>query len=232
VDGACRADLCTSEPAVDPYCTTDPSGQLTCGGVAAGTRFLALSTALGAKGSDTVAGSVCQAGEPAATQGTPPTFSAANAGFSSILKRVAEVVKQPAGLSLPTQPASAALTVLRIVGRDGKTRKTCYGPADVGTTQAAAQAAVPPWDWWFTGADETNLTATGPSRFVYINRATGSCTADAGETYSADYLGLVPAGGCAGPADCQAALGATVDDWKCQVPDGSTRGTCLYTSAH
>jgi len=233
VDGACRADLCASDTDVDPYCTTDPSGQLTCGGVAAGSRFLSLSTALGAKGSDTVAGSVCQAGEGALTSlPAKVSFPAAGAGFSSILKRVAEVVKQPAGLSLPTQPASAALTVLRIVGKDGKTKKTCYGPADVGTTQAAAQAAVPPWDWWFTGPDETVRTATGPSRFVYINRATGNCTADAGETYSADYLGLVPAGGCAGPADCQAALGATVDDWKCQVPAGSARGTCIYSSAH
>jgi len=185
---------------------------------------------MGAKGSDTVAGSVCQAGNTVASQGPPPTFSASNAGFSSILKRVAEVVKQPSGLSLPTQPASAELTVLRIVGRDGKTRKTCYGPAEVGTSQAAAQAATPPFDWWFTGADETDKSATGPSRFIFINRTTGGCTADAGETYSADYLGLVPANGCALPADCQAALG-TADPgfhWSCKAPAGSARGTCLY----
>ena len=76
VDGACRADLCASDPGVDPYCTVDPTGQLTCGGVAAGARASStLSEHPRGKGSDTVDGSVCQAGEPASNgyTGRPPS---------------------------------------------------------------------------------------------------------------------------------------------------------------
>jgi hypothetical protein len=213
VDDACQPDLCC-----DTACTgfANVCSSLTCGGVAPGRRFIELSRAIRARGADTVVGSVCDPGD------------ATNPGFSNILKRVAEVVKQPAGLQLPTQPASSELTILRIAGTSGKTRKTCYGPAPAGTTQAAAQGANPPYDWWFTGADETVRTATGPSRYVYINRATGGCTANPGETYSADYLGLVPAGGCTSAAACQAALGGNLSDWTCQVPQGSALGTCLY----
>jgi hypothetical protein len=167
-------------------------------------------------------------------------------GFSSILERVAEVVKQPIGLKLPTQPAAAPLTLLRIAGADGKTRKTCNGPApaaspppttpaDIAAAVAAAEAAA--YDWWFTGGDDTNRAPTGPSKFVYLNKLPGNCVANPGETYSADYLGLVPASGCGSPADCQSSLGGKLEDWSCcagfdqagacLAPTVVTRGSCL-----
>jgi hypothetical protein len=227
VDGSCAAALCTSSPATDPECRPDPTGMLTCGGVAPGARFVDLFTLLPGKGADAVLGSVCQPGEIANTPiASPPTFQ--KKGFSSILERVAEVVKQPAGLQLPTQPAAAELTLLRIAGADGKTRKTCRGPALAGTTVAEAEAAG--YDWWFTGGDDTDRTPSGPSKFIYINRTSHSCEANPGETYSADYLGLVPAAGCQTSADCQGALGGALEDWTCDLTQGGARGTCLCGS--
>jgi hypothetical protein len=210
VDAACQPGLC-----VDPSCT---SGPLMCGGQSAGTRFLDLATAFRVMGADVVAGSICDPGD------------ASNLGFSSILKRVAEVVKQPSGLQLPTQPASAALTILRIVGTDGKTRKTCSAPAPAGTTGAALND----FDWWFTdGNDLNSQVPTGASRFISLNRAVIRCTANPGETYSADYLGLVPAGGCDTAGDCALALGTPTTwttPWVCQKEAGApagAKGTCL-----
>ena len=52
------------------------------------------------------------------------------AGFAPILSRVAEIVKPPSALLLPTQPADAAVTMLRITRGDGTTRTICTGPAD------------------------------------------------------------------------------------------------------
>jgi len=148
-------------------------------------------------------------------------------------------VKQPAGLQLPTQPAAAQLTLLRIAAPDGKTRKTCVGPApaasptpttatEIAAAVAAAEAGG--YDWWFTSGDDTNRAPTGPSKFVYLNRATRNCEANPGETYSADYLGLVPAAGCLSSAECQAALGGVIEDWTCDLSQGGARGTCLCGS--
>lgn len=218
-DGQCRADVCCDEACAGAgVCTL--AG--VCGGQGPGDRFLQLRDLLGSRGTETVTGSVCNPGAP----GSP--------GFSSILERVAEVVKQPAGLRLPTQPANDALTILRIVGTDGKTRKTCSRPAPPGTTGAALDA----YDWWFTAGDDTDRTPTTASRFVYLNRTTRACEANPGETYSADYLGLVPASGCSTQADCLDALGGAIDDWACCMgfdrdtgaclpPSGPTRGSCL-----
>jgi hypothetical protein len=219
VDDACQADLCC-----DTACTGNVNvcSSLTCGGVAPGFRFIDLSTLIKAKGADTVVGSVC-----------------ANPDFSSALDRVAEVVKQPAGLQLPTQPASEKLTILRIASAGGKTRKTCVGPApaasptpttpaEIAAAVAAAEAAG--YDWWFTGGDDTDRAPTTPSRFIFLNRLTHACEANPGETYSADYLGLVPAGGCATDLDCVAALGGDLSkpDWNCHgFVAGVSRGTCL-----
>ena len=234
-DASCAPAACTSTAATDPYCPAGPTGALTCGGVAAGARFIELSTLLPGKGADALVGSVCQPGDGAVQPVTsPPAFL--KPGFSSILERVAEVVKQPSGLQLPTQPAAAQLTLLRIAGADGKTRKTCSGPApaaspppatpaDIAAAVAAAEAAG--YDWWFTGGDDTNRAPSGPSRFIYLNRTTHSCEANPGETYSADYLGLVPAAGCLFAADCQAALGGALADWSCDLSQGGARGTCL-----
>ncbi|MCM2332994.1 MAG: hypothetical protein NDI82_03500, partial [Anaeromyxobacteraceae bacterium] len=209
-DGACTPGLCCDTQCTGSANVCSLAGL--CGGQGAGVRLLALEDALRRqKASDTVVGSVCNPG------------AAGSPGFSSILARVAEVVKQPAGLQLPTQPAAAQLTLLRIAGPDGKTRKTCTGPAPAGTSGTALDA----FDWWFTGGDDTDRTPTGPSRFIFLNRTTRNCEANPGETYSADYLGLVPAAGCLTQADCQAALGGVLEDWTCDLSQGGARGTCL-----
>jgi hypothetical protein len=216
VDGDCRAGICcdtvcTGNAAV---CTLDG----VCGGQGAGYRFIDLAAGFGSLGADVVVGSICHPG------------GATGPDFSSILNRVAEVVKQPVGLQLPTQPSTAALTILRIVGSDGATRKTCTAPAPVGTTGAALDA----YDWWFTdGNDLNNQVPTSASRFIYLNRNVQRCVANPGETYSADYLGLVPAGGCDTPTDCEVALGVRKTPWVCQKEAGApagARGTCLCGS--
>ncbi len=213
VDADCRAGICCDTVCTGnaSLCTLDG----VCGGQGAGYRFIDLSGSFRTLGSDVVVGSICHPG------------GATGPDFSSILDRVAEVVKQPAGLQLPTQPATAALTILRIVGTDGKTRKTCSAPAPVGTTGAALND----YDWWFTdGNDLDSQIPTAASRFIYINRTVHRCEANPGETYSADYLGLVPAGGCDTPADCEAALGTRKVSWVCQKEAGAppgARGTCL-----
>lgn len=222
-DGTCQADICC-----DTSCTGDPNVCTVagvCGGQGAGFRLIEFSKQVRGRGADTVVGSVCNPGTPA------------KPGFSSILERVAEVVKQPVGLQLPTQPAAAKLTILRIAGADGKTRKTCFGPAPLGLTSAQAEADG--YDWWFTGGDDTDRTPTGPSRAIYLNRATHGCEANPGETYSADYLGLVPAEGCdasdptgqRGRQACVAALGGRESDWTCDASGGGALGTCLCSGS-
>jgi hypothetical protein len=210
VDAACQAGLCC-----DTQCTGSAAvctlGGL-CGGQGAGFRMLDLNHVLSSRGQDTVTGSVCDPG------------SVASPGFSATMTRVAEVVKQPTALQLPTLPASDKLVLLRITRPDGTTRKTCVGPAPAGTTLVAAEAG---FDWWFTGGNDTDPTPSGLSRFVFINRVTHDCEANPGETYSADYLGVVPPGGCASDFDCVAALGTSSQmAWKCEGATATTRGTC------
>jgi hypothetical protein len=215
VDAACEAGICC-----DGYCTGSAAVCTlngVCGGQGAGYRYIELSKSFRTLGSDVVVGSICHPGAP----GTPPDFS-------SILFRVAEVVKQPTGLQLPTQPATAGLTILRIVGADGKTRKTCSEPAPFGTSGAALDA----YDWWFTdGNDLHSQVPTGASRFIHINQEVLRCTANPGETYSADYLGLVPApDGCATAIDCEVALGVRKTPWVCEKEAGApvgSRGSCI-----
>ena len=228
VNASCQPAIC-----VDPSCT---SGAGLCGGQAKGFRYLELASAFASKGFDVVAGSIC-ANASDGTLTTPPT-APTSPDFSSILDRVAEVVKQPTGLRLPTQPATAGLTVLRIVGTDGKTRKTCSAPAPVGTTAVPdpiTGAVLNDFDWWFIDpADLTDPTGQRPttaSRNIQINRAVLRCTANPGETYSADYLGLVPApDGCATATDCEVALGVRKSPWICVKEAGalaSARGSCI-----
>jgi hypothetical protein len=229
VDSSCLAGICC-----DPVCAAPNActvGQL-CGGQGAGYRMIELSQLFQGRGGDVVVGSVCHPGLPddPATQEPDP-----KPGFSSILERVAEVVKQPAGLQLPTQPAAGELTILRIVGADGKTRKTCAGPAPAGTGGADLDA----YDWWFTGGSDVDRTPTDASKYVYLNLARQACVANPGETYSADYLGLVPAEGCASSGECSAKLGGIPEEWSCcagldgnglcKTPIAPTRGSCLCT---
>lgn len=244
-DSDCRNDACLAAACCDRACSGDVNVCRTdvCGGQAAGTRFVEASQQLKAKGADVVVGSVC-------------------GDFRPLLRDVAEIVKPPQTLSLPTLPADGRIAILRIASSSGETRKICgrplvpTRPANYTRTEAEATGA----DWWFTAAGDpgppfdpspasTEAAVAAPSKFVYINPK-GACIANPGETYSADYLGVVPAGGCAamagdavdhdsnpltparviGSADCKDKLGGQFSDWECLVPPGLTLGTCTCRS--
>ncbi|HEY7726286.1 MAG TPA: hypothetical protein VH880_13195 [Anaeromyxobacteraceae bacterium] len=170
-----------------------------CAGQGPGTRFQALAAALRGQGASVVEASIC------------------DASFATTLQQIADLVKPPESLTLPTQPAAGEVARLRIVGLDGKTAKVCAGPS-------SAQ------EWWFADcADGTPTPGTPPgstpSACVAIQK--GGCEANPGQTYVAEYLGRVPADGCAVDADCLAALGGSASDWHCDVAPGQSRGTCL-----
>jgi hypothetical protein len=195
-DFGCVAGLCCAA-------ACGGCGAANCGGQQAGIRFLEMRDQLGlaatptsTPAADIVAGSIC---DPA---------------FGTILERVADIVKPPEVLSLPTMPAWDVLTVLRIVDKAGLTSKTCTGPAPGG------------YDWWFV-ASTSAREPEQVSQFVYINSESTYCQANPGETYSADYLGRLPEAGCASANDCQAALGGALSDWTCEVPVPGMPGTCV-----
>jgi hypothetical protein len=190
------------------YCPGDVCSS-TCGAQAPGFRLYEAAQGLRGRGADVFAGSIC------------------DEQFSLVLDEIANVVKPPAGLVLPTEPAESVVTLLRIADKDGQTKKICNGPAPEGTPSGE----LPQWDWWFTVNRESNpIDPVAVSRFVYINPE-GGCQANPGETYSADYIGVLPAGGCQTRTDCQATLGGRVDDWACYKPTpAATRGTCICCS--
>jgi hypothetical protein len=190
------------------------------------TRYLSLASTLSARGADVVVGSICDS-------------------FGTTLGRIAEIVKPPTGLTLPTVPAAAEVAILRIARPDGSTRKTCNGPAPafkdpptntIPMTKADAEAGG--YDWWFV--TDTGKTAPSPvSAYIYINHLTGNCEANSGETYSADYIGQIPAGGCrptlSDPGTfptCDQALGGKASDWICEGYDSVVlrAGTCVCNS--
>jgi hypothetical protein len=200
--GICCDRLCTGTSA----CTSD-----VCGGQAASTRLLRAAERFRARGADVVVGSMC------------------DRNFNVILDRIAEIVKPPRGLVLPTQPAASEVAVLRIVAGE-TTRKTCAGPAPATTDPGDLPAIRSQYDWWFTATrdqvTETQILPTAASRFVYINLERGNCIANPGETYSADYLGRLPATGCTRREDCSAALGGDLGSWAC-TGTIAVPGTCI-----
>jgi hypothetical protein len=217
-------------PANQTQCTLDGSGGLpacTASGPAGsecgtaysrGPRFLAAAQALAARGVDVVAGSIC------------------DPSFNTLLDEIAEIVKPPSGLTLPTVPAADDVTLLRIADGDGQTRRFCGRPAPAAMT--ASQAAAAGFEWWFTatGSSTVGIDPVAVSRFVHINPS-GACIANPGETYSADYLGQVPAGGCQTDAQCASALGGDAGSWTCyagvnaagvcSAPTVAAPGTCI-----
>jgi hypothetical protein len=241
-ESACQDETCLPGICCDRACSQaqglgDICSTTTCGGQAAGTRFLDAAAQFRTKSADVVAGSICDQ-------------------FGPILARIGEIVKPPTGLVLPTQPASSDISVLRIAKSDGKTRKTCKGPAPAGLTAAQAGAtdgsiAGAPFDWWFTAGaqqltDEQRAT-TAASKYVYINHDTRNCEANSGETYSMEYIARLPSTGCSGAtaqeADdyCAQTLQAkageytcyagTDDQGYCTVPTGgAVVGTCVCGS--
>jgi hypothetical protein len=186
-DQSCLPDVCT-----DPTCT-DPN-PLVCGGQWKPQRYIALADQLRGRGADVVVGSICDS-------------------FGTNLGRIAQIVKPPPGLTLPTEPAAGQVTLLRIVKPDDSTRKTCVGPPLVPMTAAAASAAG--FDWWFVEVDDPTHAATGPTKNVYLNPDSTRCQADPGESYSVDYIGQLPPGGCRDAVGCAAALGGSETDWTC-----------------
>jgi hypothetical protein len=215
---SCQDDACTPGLCIDTTCTEAPA---VCGGQARGTRLLEAYAEFKAAGADVVAGSIC------------------DGDFASVLDRIAEIVKPPSGLLLPSEPANTDVTLLRIASASGKTRKTCRGPAPAGLT--ADQAAADAYDWWFTASREQDTAgqraSTAATRYVYINHATGNCEANGGETFSADYLARLPSSGCQTDDDCVGALGGKSGDWTCfsgvdsagacSAPTPTAPGTCL-----
>jgi hypothetical protein len=203
----CSGESCTPGQCCDTVCTGSTSicRDGVCGGQAPGIRLHEAASTLRVRGADMVVGSIC------------------DPRFDILLDEIAEITKPPAGLELPTEPAEGGITFLRIAKPDGQTRRTCKGPAPVGMTGDEAAAA--DYDWWFTATSSPG-DPVAVSKFVYINHETGNCEANPGETYSADYIGLNPEGGCATTDDCRNALG-TQTPWTCYTPPGTGRGTCV-----
>jgi hypothetical protein len=229
----CSNDSCVADLCCDFSCsaTCPPQQPGVCGGQAPGTRFIDASQKLKAKGADVVVGSVCS-------------------DFGPTLSQVAEIVKPPQTLSLPSLPAESRITILRIADGTGTSRKICGRPlAPKQPNYTRQEAEDTGADWWFSEKadpgppfDPTGTSSVAvPTRFVYINPK-GACIANPGETYSADYLGVVPPQGCSvlagdvsggrvlGSADCKEKLGGQFADWECFVPPGLTLGTCTCRS--
>ena len=267
-DTTCTDESCTPGQCRDCTCNYGSSGTIgsppnqcsptsTCGGQAAGNRFLVAANALRAGGADVVEASICDPGAiacassaqcPAGSTCSSTCIGAAGAsyccyssgplagtlwgtaGFGEILARIAEIVKPPSALTLPTTPASAALTLLRITDPSGDTRKICRGPALPPLT--FQEALDQRYDWWFTAtADQTfDKAPSAASRYVYVNHDTQQCEPNPGEGYSADYLGVLPAGGCTSQQECADVLG-TGTDWTCFAGTNQDDGTCIPPSA-
>ncbi len=216
---SCNADTCTAGPGV---CSTAQ---------APGFRLLSTAQELRARGAEVVLGSIC------------------DPNFGDLLDSIADIVKPPSGLTLPTLPAAGEVTLLRIANTDGQTRKVCSGPLAPGS-YTLQQAQATGTGWWFAADSNPGPPVAGPTTFVYINPQ-GDCIANPGETYSADYLGKLPSGGCwddpsfvrqgaetYGDAMCRSTLGGVADSWTCfadsagacGVPTQAATGTCICGS--
>ena len=204
----CDASAC-NQASPPTACTTNPLAS--CFGKSNGTRFHNLSAALRAKSVSTLDASVC------------------DPNFARTLQGIAQLVKPPSAQRLPSQPAATDVAVLRIESADGKTSRQCSAPA-----ASAADAATS--DWWFTddafcntNGSTTPPVSTTPTSCIYINHATKHCEANPGESYIAQYLGVVPVGGCVSADACAAALGGNASDWTC-TGTAASPGTCLCSS--
>jgi hypothetical protein len=190
------ADACVGPPT----CPHDPpatcGGSVCAGAYAYGLRFLTLADELQANGVSIAEGTVCDAYPPAS--------------FGPELAAIADLAQPPSTLQLPSLPAARAVTNVRITDGNGNTVKTCTEGSDWCFVDCAGQAA---------------CLTTGTSRCIGID-ATGGCQANPGDTYWAEYLGLVPANGCATATDCAAALGGSASSWSCVIDAGMTVGTC------
>jgi hypothetical protein len=198
------ADQCsgTASCPVQPPLTCQ-AAPVCSGAYAAGERYLALSKAMQARGYGVVEGTVCDA--------YPPST------FGPVLSAIADLAKPVEALRLPTRPAARAVTQVRITDASGNTRRTCAIGAD----------------WCFVDCGDRSVTpaclASGTSQCIQIDHQSGSCEANPGEIYSAEYLGMVPEGGCASADECASALGGKAGDWTCNLEAGQSRGSCACT---
>jgi len=207
----CTPGTCTCQ--CPPSCATcGPSAQGECqipsdctgkipfltgvGGTSIGSRFSQLSSQLRSAGASTYEASVC------------------DADWSATLQGIANLVKPPSGLTLPTTPASSDVMVLRIQHADGTNDRYCKGP---GANE----------DWEFVACNGQTTDGIIPTSCISINHGLGSCEANPGETYIAQYLGKVPQDGCLVAADCASALGGKVTDWTCLGASAPQTGTCV-----
>lgn len=157
--------------------------------------------------------------------------------FGDTLIAIANLVLPPSTLQLASLPAASEITMVRIIDTSGNQRKVC--------TQATSSSEKTTAGWWFT-TDNTPTAATptcdatgtavttDPTRCIYINHAstTNDCEAGAGETYSAEYLGVVPPGGCSDDHSCAEYFTGDTSSSKdylynCYQPAGATLRTCL-----
>ncbi|HUL59257.1 MAG TPA: hypothetical protein VLU43_08285 [Anaeromyxobacteraceae bacterium] len=225
--GSCHTDAATGQPVCQAgfCCDTGCTGNVnvcsnsTCGGQGAGTRLFDFASQVSALGSEAVDGSICS-------------------DFSTVLGQLAEIVKPPSVLKLPTTPASDEVVVVRIASSGGLTRNICTFRAPLGASTPTYQAAVDAgYQWWFATGESNPTPSSVTTRYVYINHLAGTCEANPGETYSADYLGLVPDGGCGSTADCDLNPGPA-GAWNCCIgvdPQGNCQpptasipvGSCL-----
>ncbi len=204
---------CSGSTCVPSTCT---SGTLV--GYAPAVRLLGVASALQSAGEQPVEGSVC---DP----------------FGNTLLSIAKLVTLPPSLKLDSVPATSDITLVRIVASSsGATRRLC----SQATTQA--QADTHTYGWWFYDCSNFATVppvSAGPTQCIFIDHLSGECEANPGETYSAQYLGQMPPGGCTGAtltsaasASCAAALptadGGPSDPnaWWCYGPTGGT-GTCI-----
>jgi hypothetical protein len=128
--------------------------------------------------------------------------------FSDTLQSVAALVKPLDVFTLDNVPAANEVILLRILGSDGRQIKTC----ERGT------------DWSFV---QCGTRTVSPAPTACIQFVPFACERNPGEAFSAEYLGRVPASGCATGADCDAAFGVTGS--TCLGADTSSdgRGTCV-----
>ncbi len=134
--------------------------------------------------------------------------------------------------------------MLRVVDAKGYTAKVCTQRTVAGPVASPATAE----GWWFIDCADLGsppAVASSPTTCMYINHQAASdpvngCEANPGETYSAEYMGQMPAGGCpnAQPTAtpslfCAQALSGVPDAgtveaerWWCYGAAG-TVGTCI-----
>lgn len=162
-----------------------------------------------------------------AAAGSTPVEGSVCDPFGATLVEIANLVTLPQKLTLDSVPATGDVTIVRIAdSASGATRRIC--------TQGLG--------WWFQDcSDPAPVPAVSPvpTRCIFIDHASGDCEANPGETYSAEYVGQLPPGGCtqatptsAASTSCAQALpladGGPSDpeDWWCYGPLNGT-GTCV-----